>query len=59
MKYTMTIAALLAATNAYDGSPVWGLRSVNDHKTDSDIQKGYGDHSTKQANGRPPYQSAA
>jgi hypothetical protein len=31
---------------------------VNDHRTDSTIQKAYGDHSTKQANARPPYQSA-
>ena len=38
--------------------PVWSLRSINDHRTDSQIQAAYGDHSTKQANARPPYQSA-
>ena len=52
------IAALLGMVSAYEGEPVWSLRSVNDHRTDSEIQKGYGDHSTKQANARPPYQSA-
>ena len=52
------IAALLGMVTAYEGEPVWSLRSVNDHRTDSEVQKGYGDHSTKQANGRPPYQSA-
>jgi len=59
MKYTIAIAALLGLTSAYEGEKVWSLRSVNDHRTDSGIQKGYGDHSTKQANARPPYQSAA
>ena len=38
--------------------PVLSLRSVNDHRTDSTVQKAYGDHSVKQANARPPYQSA-
>ena len=38
--------------------PVWSLRSVNDHRTDSGIQAAYGDHSVNQANSRPPYQSA-
>lgn len=52
------IAVLFGLASAYEGEPVWSLRSVNDHRTDSEIQKGYGDHSTKQANGRPPYQSA-
>ena len=41
------IAALLGMVSAYEGEPVWSLRSVNDHRTDSEIQKGYGDHSTK------------
>ena len=52
------IAALLGMVSAYEGEPVWSLRSVNDHRTDSQIQKAYGDHSMKQANARPPYQSA-
>ena len=30
--------------------PVWGLRSVQDHRTDSQVQKAYGDHSTKSSN---------
>ena len=55
MKYS-TLIALIGAASAAE--PVWSLRSVNDHRTDSTIQKAYGDHSTKQANSRPPYQSA-
>lgn len=45
MKYTLAIAALLGATSAV--APVWSLRSVNDHRTDSTVQKAYGDHSVK------------
>ena len=55
MKFS-TLAMLVAAVSAEE--PVWSLRSVNDHRTDSQIQKAYGDHSVKQANSRPPYQSA-
>lgn len=55
MKYA-TLAMLLGVISAEE--PVWSLRSVNDHRTDSAIQKAYGDHSVKQANARPPYQSA-
>ena len=55
MKYA-ALMMLLGATSAAE--PVWSLRSVNDHRTDSTIQKAYGDHSTTMANGRPPYQSA-
>ena len=55
MKFS-TLAMLVAAVSAEE--PVWSLRSVNDHRTDSQIQKAYGDHSVKQANARPPYQSA-
>ena len=61
MKYAAYIALFFGTTQAvqYLGEPVWGLRSVNDHRADSQVQKAYGDHSVKQANGRPPYQSAA
>ena len=55
MKYA-TLAMFLGVISAEE--PVWSLRSVNDHRTDSTIQKAYGDHSVKQANARPPYQSA-
>ena len=55
MKFS-TLIMLVAAVSAEE--PVWSLRSVNDHRTDSQIQKAYGDHSVKQANSRPPYQSA-
>ena len=57
MKFTFAVAALIGLVSAEE--PVWSLRSVNDHRTDSQIQKAYGDHSTKQANARPPYQSTA
>ena len=56
MKFTFAVAVFLGVASAAE--PVWSLRSVNDHRTDSAIQKEYGDHSVKQANGRPPYQSA-
>lgn len=55
MKFS-TLAIFLGVAAAEE--PVWSLRSVNDHRTDSTVQKAYGDHSTKQANARPPYQSA-
>ena len=51
------IACLLGLASASTAEPVWSLRSVNDHKTDSEVQKAYGDHSVKQANGRDPYDS--
>ena len=59
MKYTLAVAALLGFTQAIkdDTTAVWELRSVNDHRSDSGLQKDYGDHSTSQANGRPPYRS--
>merc|ERR1711975_116141 len=37
--------------------PVWSLESVQNHRTDSEIQKNYGDFSTSAANARPPYKS--
>ena len=52
MKFTIAIAALLATAAAE--RPVWGLRSVNDHRTDSEIQKAYGDASVAAANARDP-----
>ena len=55
MKYTIAVAFFLGLASAEE--PVWSLRSVNDHRTDSQVQKAYGDHSTTKANARPPYQS--
>ena len=53
------IAALLGSASAYtaDTKPVWGLRSVLDHRTDAGNQKEYGFASTEAANARPPLQS--
>jgi len=55
MKYTVAVCFLLGLVSAEE--PVWSLRSVNDHRTDSQVQKAYGDHSVARANARPPYQS--
>ena len=57
MKFSYAVAVFIGVASA--GEPVWSLRSVNDHRTDSTIQAAYADHSTSQANARPPYQSAA
>ena len=53
------IAALLGSASAYtaDTKPVWGLRSVLDHRVDAGNQKEYGVASTEAANARPPQQS--
>merc|ERR1712216_559717 len=56
MKISIAVAALLATVAAE--RPVWGLRSVNDHRTDAGIQKAYGDASVAAANSRDPQQSA-
>merc|ERR1719498_1725064 len=56
MKFTYAVAVFLGVASANE--PVWTLRSVNDHRTDSTIQAAYGEHSVNQANSRPPYQSA-
>ena len=54
-----TAAALfIGAVSAISEEPVWSLRSVNEHKADSTIQKMYGDFSTDQANAREPYESS-
>ena len=52
MKFTIAIVALLSTAAAE--RPVWGLRSVNDHRTDATVQKQYGDASVAAANGRDP-----
>jgi len=56
MKLSFAVACLLGFVAAEE--PVWSLESVQTHRTDSTIQKAYGDHSTDKANARPPYQSA-
>jgi len=60
MKITLAVAALigLIKANSKYQEPVWTLASVQNHRADSDVQKAYGDHSTTQADARPPYQSA-
>lgn len=56
MKLSFAVACLLGLASAEE--PVWSLGSVQNHRTDAAIQAAYGDHSTSQANARPPYQSA-
>ena len=55
MKYT--IACLVGLAAAKRAEPVWSLRSINDHKTDSQHMDHYGQHSIKQADARPPMRS--
>ena len=57
MKYTLAVAVFVGLVSAEE--PVWSLRSVNDHRTDSTVIMGYQGHSVKQADARPPYQSTA
>lgn len=56
MNKNLVIAIFLGLVSAE--APVWSLESVQNHRDDSQVQKSYGDYSTKKANGRPPYQSA-
>ena len=56
---SIIVAALFGLISADDTMNIWELRSVNDHKEDSGVQKHYGDHSIKSANARPPYRSHA
>ena len=52
------VALLIASTSAYLGEKTWSLKTLQDHRTDSQVQDAYAAHSTAQANSRPPYQSA-
>merc|ERR1719329_318684 len=56
MKVSFAVACLLGYTAAAD--PVWTLESVQNHRVDAGQMAAYGEHSTNQANARPPYQSA-
>ena len=59
MKY-FAIAALLGLINAQTNvtTKVFSLQSTQDEIENKDTQIAYATHSTKQAEGRPPYQSA-
>ena len=52
------VALLISTASAYLGEKTWSLKTLQDHRTDSEIQAAYAAHSTAQANARPPYQSA-
>jgi hypothetical protein len=68
MKFTaivmLGVVSAADPTYQHDGAlgyradqPVWGLRSVNDHRTDQSLQIDFGNHATSQANARPPLRS--
>merc|ERR1711865_949545 len=57
MKYTLAIAAIVGAISADDVTPVWKLQSTHDYRSDSGLQKDYGDHSVTSADARPPLRS--
>jgi hypothetical protein len=52
----MELYKLTTETQSH-GDDVWNLRSVNDHKADSDTQIDFGNVATGRANARPPLQS--
>ena len=55
MKYTFADDVLFGIASAEE--PVWSLRSVQDHRTDAQLQEDFGNHATSQANARPPMRS--
>ena len=57
MKFILAFAAIAGLATADDTTPVWALRSVQDHRDDATLQGQFGDHATGQANARPPLRS--
>jgi hypothetical protein len=59
MKITLAIAVFAGLVSAKKRAemPVWELKSVQDHRSDSQVQGAYGDHSTAAALARPPLRS--
>jgi len=56
----IAVGSAIADTNNLtyrNDQPVWGLRSVNDHRTDAALQATFGEHATSQAVARPPLRS--
>ena len=63
MKFT-SIVAMIGAASAInfaegDTTPVWGLRSITDHREEAQTQISFGNGATDAANARPPLRSHA
>ena len=58
MKYTFAVACLISTSQAYLGEKVWSLKSTKGRAVEALVQAEYGNYSTTQANGRPPYSSS-
>ena len=59
MKFT-GIVAMIGAASAFaegDTTPVWGLRSITDHREEAQTQIAFGNTATESANARPPLRS--
>ena len=61
MKFT-SIVAMIGAASAInfaegDTTPVWGLRSITDHREEAQTQIAFGNGATDAANARPPLRS--
>ena len=61
MKFT-SIVAMIGAASAInfaegDTTPVWGLRSISDHREEAQTQIAFGNGATDSANARPPLRS--
>merc|ERR1712227_26973 len=60
MKFVIAALLGLAQAKKDDTMPVWGLRSVNDHRDDSQNTQAFGTHATNRADARTaenPYRS--
>ena len=58
----IAIAAILGLAQSVrfaegDTTPVWGLRSINDHRVEAQTQIAFGNGATDRANARPPLRS--
>mgnify|MGYP006109375303 CR=1 FL=1 len=59
MKFT-SIVAMIGCASAFaegDTTPVWGLRSITDHREEAQTQIAFGNTATENANARPPLRS--
>ena len=59
MKFTGLVAMIGAASAFAEGdtTPVWGLRSITDHREEAQTQIAFGNTATDNANARPPLRS--
>ena len=57
MKYAAAVLLGSIQAQVRHDRPIWTLQSVQDHRTDAQLQADYGEHSIKIANARPPMRS--